>query len=174
MIILSSHTVSRLKPPPCLSRWIIAAFLLMTAACTASHPDLSNNSDFRSFRDVGERLRAEVQRWEGTPHRMGGTDRRGADCSGFVMRIYKDVFSICLPRTAENQMRTGNRIQPNRLRPGDLVFFRISRKTRHVGIYLGNSEFAHVSAIKKTGISRLDNKYWRGVYHTSRRILPGT
>jgi hypothetical protein len=40
--------------------------------------------------DVEPYLRVEASRWHGTPHRMGGNDLNGVDCSGLVRRIYKD------------------------------------------------------------------------------------
>ena len=43
---------------------------------------------------------------------------------------------------------------------------------RHVGVYVGNGEFVHASSSKGVMLSRLDSKYWRKAYWTSRRILP--
>lgn len=116
-------------------------------------------------------LRAEIDRWEGTPHRWGGTTPSGADCSGFVVSVYRDRFGLSLPRTTSEQALYGRGIHKHDLRAGDLVFFRPSKRTNHVGIYLENGEFAHISSSRGLMISRLDESYWRRSYWTARRVL---
>lgn len=119
---------------------------------------------------VEQRLRAQVRQWEGTPHRMGGTRKSGVDCSGFVQRIFNDLFNISLPRSTALQVRTGIPVSIRHLRPGDLVFFHPPDKVRHVGIYLGRGDFVHASTSKGVTISRLNAAYWRNSYWTARRI----
>ena len=121
---------------------------------------------------VEQRLREAEADWHGTPYRYGGASRDGIDCSAFVMTIYKDLFDLALPRTTLTQVETGEEVSPDALQAGDLVFFRTSRKTRHVGIYLGAGEFAHASTSQGVMTSRLDNSYWQRTYWTARRILP--
>jgi cell wall-associated NlpC family hydrolase len=118
-----------------------------------------------------QRLRAEVSQWEGTPHRMGGTSRRGIDCSGFVQRLYRDIFALQIPRSTNLQVKSGRAIDISRLRTGDLVFFRLPHKKGHVGIYLGQAEFAHASTTKGVMISSLREHFWRQSYWTARRYL---
>jgi cell wall-associated NlpC family hydrolase len=120
---------------------------------------------------VEEKLRSEVRQWEGTPHRMGGATRRGIDCSGFVQRLYRDVFALRIPRSTALQVTSGRPVGRNRLRAGDLVFFRIPPKKGHVGIYLGRSEFAHASSTRGVMISSLRERFWRRCYWTARRYL---
>jgi cell wall-associated NlpC family hydrolase len=115
-----------------------------------------------------QRLRAEVNQWIGTPHRMGGTSREGIDCSGFVQRVYKDIYHRNIPRSTRLQVRVGEPVDKKQLRPGDLVFFKIPFKGRHVGIYLGREEFAHASTSKGVVISSLKEDYWRSHYWTAR------
>jgi cell wall-associated NlpC family hydrolase len=119
-----------------------------------------------------QQLRTEVNKWDGTPHRMGGTDRSGIDCSAFVQRIYKDLFAIQLPRTTAYQVQYGQEINGPDLQTGDLVFFRPSQKGRHVGIYLSGREFAHASKIRGVTVSSMDEPYWRQIYWTARRVFP--
>lgn len=147
----------------------IAAILLLALAasgCTASRPSLIPGST-----STETQLRSEVQRWHGTPHRWGGTSRSGVDCSGFVMRLFDELYGFRLPRTTEQQSSAGRPVSKNRLEPGDLVFFRISAKERHVGVYLDEGEFAHASSSQGVRISRLDETYWDERYWLSRRIL---
>jgi cell wall-associated NlpC family hydrolase len=103
---------------------------------------------------------------------MGGTDHSGIDCSGFVQRIYKDIFGLQLPRTTAYQVQYGQTISGTELQTGDLVFFRPSKNGRHVGIYLGDSEFAHASKTSGVTVSRIDEPYWQQTYWTARRVLP--
>jgi cell wall-associated NlpC family hydrolase len=124
--------------------------------------------------EIEKRLRREYNRWRGTPHRLGGTGSRGIDCSGFVQAVYKDLFNVYLPRTAVAQVRQGRPIPFTELQAGDLVFFQPPTDPRHVGIYLGESEFVHASKNKGVTVSKIDKYYWRKYYWTARRILPAT
>jgi len=121
--------------------------------------------------EIEKRLRREYRRWQGTRHRLGGSDSRGIDCSGFVRAVYKDVFGIALARTTGVQVRQGTAVPFEDLRAGDLVFFRPPSYPRHVGIYLGRYEFVHASKNRGVTISKMDRYYWGKYYWTARRIL---
>jgi len=108
--------------------------------------------------------------WKGTPYRLGGKSKRGIDCSAFVQVGYSDVFNRLLPRTTGEQARMGRWIPRAEAKEGDLVFFKTGRSLRHVGIYLGNSEFLHASTSRGVMISRLDNPYWRQAFWQMRRV----
>jgi cell wall-associated NlpC family hydrolase len=114
---------------------------------------------------------AKYRQWMGTRHRLGGTGSRGIDCSGFVKAVYRDVFNIDLPRTTLAQLRAGKSVPLGELRAGDLVFFKPPSYPRHVGIYLGDSEFVHASKNKGVTLSEIDQYYWGKYYWTARRIL---
>lgn len=113
-----------------------------------------------------------MKSWEGTPHRMGGTGPNGVDCSGLVMLTYNDLFDIQLPRSTAEQIKIGSRVRKRKLQAGDIVFFLLPGKKRHVGIYLSKGEFVHVSSSEGVTISNLYSSYWRRVYWTARRVLP--
>jgi cell wall-associated NlpC family hydrolase len=120
---------------------------------------------------VEQKLRSAVRQWEGTPHRLGGTNRRGIDCSGFVQRLYRDIFTLRIPRSTALQVKSGRSVGRNALRTGDLVFFRIPGKKAHVGIYLGRAEFAHASTSNGVMTSSLRERFWHRCYWTARRYL---
>jgi cell wall-associated NlpC family hydrolase len=122
---------------------------------------------------VEARLRRAAAPWMGTPHRWGGTTRRGVDCSGFTGALYRDALALDLPRATGKQVRVGRRVAAREpLQPGDLVFFKTKRgKLNHVGVYLGRGEFVHASSSQGVAISRLDEAYWRDRYWTTRRML---
>ncbi|MDO8827540.1 NlpC/P60 family protein [Methylophaga sp.] len=102
-------------------------------------------------------LYQQHEAWRGTPYRIGGVNRSGIDCSAFVQVTFRELFSVDLPRTTEQQMRIGERINRKQLQSGDLVFF---RKGRHVGIYIENNKFLHASTTNGVMISNMDNTYW--------------
>ena len=125
--------------------------------------------------DAELKLREVEQEWHGTPYKLGGNGKSGIDCSAFSREVYKDVYDMELPRTAEEQERLGRAVSRDDLQPGDLVFFRTQGmgplfRSRHVGVYLGGGEFAQASGRHGVTISRLDNRYWSKRYHGARRI----
>ncbi len=102
---------------------------------------------------------------------MGGDDRTGIDCSGFVRAVYKNVFNIDLPRTTKMQIKKGSPVDKNELSAGDLVFFKPPTYPCHVGIFLSENDFVHASKKKGVIISQIDSHYWGKYYLTARRIL---
>ncbi|MCS4533235.1 C40 family peptidase [Neisseria montereyensis] len=87
----------------------------------------------------------------GTPYRYGGSDTAtGFDCSGMIQFVYQNALGVSLPRTARDMAAASRRIDPSRLKTGDLVFFNTggSSKYSHVGLYIGNGEFIHAPSSK--------------------------
>ena len=83
----------------------------------------------------------------------GGTNpNTGADCSGFVQYVLRNVAGVGLPRTSREQAKTGKAIKSGEMRPGDLIFYTNSGGTvNHVAMYIGNGQIVH-AASKKSGI----------------------
>ena len=113
----------------------------------------------------------EFKGWEGTPHKMGGKNKKGIDCSGFAHHIYTKLFNLNVPRTTRQLFTTGIKISKTQLKPGDLVAFKPHSYPRHVGVYIGNNKFIHASTTKGVMMSDLSNPYWIKHYVMSRRIL---
>ena len=86
-----------------------------------------------------------IDEWYGTRYRMGGTTKKGIDCSAFVCAVYVSVFGIALPRTAKDQYHFARHVSRTDLKEGDLVFFNTRGGVSHVGIYLQNNKFVHAS-----------------------------
>ena len=75
----------------------------------------------------------------------GGTTKNGIDCSGFVQRLYRDVFGIVLPKNSKEQRKYGVRIVLPNIQFADIIFLRAKNKNiSHVGIFL-NQGVAHAS-----------------------------
>lgn len=113
----------------------------------------------------------------GTPHKMGGNNKKGIDCSGFVTVVHSQ-YGISLPHNSHALARFGSIISSqNSLQKGDLVFFYNSYKCSnfftHSGIYLEDGKFIHASASKGVIISKMNEGYWgeRYVYGTRLRKI---
>ncbi|MGF1844228.1 NlpC/P60 family protein [Vibrio clamense] len=115
-------------------------------------------------------LMVQFNKWSGTPYRLGGNSLNGVDCSAFVQEVYRSALGLALPRTTALQSERGRSIEYQQVKTGDLVFFKTSYKTRHVGIYLDNNRFMHASTSKGVIISRLDNPYWASAFWQIRRV----
>ena len=91
----------------------------------------------------------------GAPHRDGGIDPSGFDCSGFV--------SLRLRAARRRDAAAGARSIPrrqdvdrDRLEPGDLVFFcTVAPGASHVGIVIGGDQFVH--APSERGVVRVES-----------------
>lgn len=154
--------------------------LVLLSACGSSQSVRLNNesSDTRPISPAAsEAIEARIldlyADWENTPYRLGGSDRRGIDCSAYVKEVYDSAFGIDLPRTTLQQVGVGDPIKKHELQAGDLVFFLPSgKRTRHVGIYLSDGQFTHASTSQGVTTSHLDEAYWQSAYWTARRVVP--
>ena len=113
-----------------------------------------------------------INDWIGTPYRSGSNTKRGTDCSGFVTRIYKEVYGVNLKRSSNSMFQDVKRIKKDSIRTGDLVFFRRSPKQPiyHVGIYLKNGKFAHSATNGGVMISSLHQPYYHRNYYAAGRV----
>ncbi len=116
-----------------------------------------------------------AQRYLGTPYVWGGENARGFDCSGFIMRVMRDLGYSALPHSAAEQFRYGMPVAKEALKAGDIVFFANTYKpgVSHVGIYLGRGRFIHAANSQDgTIVSSLDQPKWVEKYAGARRLLP--
>ena len=116
-----------------------------------------------------------AQRYAGTPYVWGGESARGFDCSGFIMRVMRDLGYSALPHSAAEQFRYGLPVAKSLLKLGDIVFFANTYKpgVSHVGIYLGRNRFIHAANSQVgTIVSGLNEPKWVQHYAGARRLLP--
>jgi cell wall-associated NlpC family hydrolase len=109
----------------------------------------------------------------GTPYRYGGDQpSSGFDCSGLVRYVARTVLGVDLPRRAEGIGRVGMEVDPQRLQPGDLVFFNtLGRAFSHVGVYVGDGQFVHAPAKRgQVRIEQMSQSYWRSRFNGARRL----
>jgi cell wall-associated NlpC family hydrolase len=93
---------------------------------------------------LGPQAVAIAKRYLGIPYVWGGaTPTGGFDCSGLTMFVYRQL-GISLDHYAAWQFLEGERIAPEQLQPGDLVFFHPQADgPGHVGIYVGDGKMLH-------------------------------
>ena len=95
--------------------------------------------------------------FEGNPYVYGGTSlTNGADCSGFVMSVFKE-FGYDLPRVAAAQYEASQKKDISQLETGDLVFYGAGG-INHGALYIGNGKIVHASTAA-TGIKVSDYNY---------------
>ncbi len=130
------------------------------------------SANSRSFSEFEERLLAEINLYLGAPYRRGGMNRAGMDCSGLVNTVYRNVLGLELPRKVTALYKYGNQLDREHLRLGDLVFFERMENygVSHVGIYLGEDEFAHASSGSGVIISNLNEPYYRTRFVGAKRV----
>lgn len=127
---------------------------------TTSYTSTIEDADGSS---LGKKVAKYACQYIGNPYVYGGTSlTKGADCSGFVYRVYKD-FGYNLPRTSYEQRSAGESVDYSDAEPGDLICY-----DGHIGIYIGGGKIVHASSAK-TGI-KVSNAAYRKILSV-RRIV---
>lgn len=99
----------------------------------------------------------------GNPYVSGGTSlTNGADCSGFIFRLYAD-YGYRVPRTSWQLREAGTGVSYAEAQPGDIICYE-----GHVGMYIGGGMIVHAST-QKTGI-KVSNAQYRPIVAV-RRVM---
>lgn len=167
---------------------VVAILGLFLTACSSS-PNVSYSKKQTSFKVpknyqikypvpltdetmVMASLAKQQQEWAGTKYVLGGTTKKGVDCSGFTQVMYRDLFAKSIPRMTVDQEKAGKKVAKRDLRAGDLVFFNTGRgpNGKHVGIYMKDGLFLHASSRGGVIYSHLDRPYWAKAFSQARRL----
>lgn|GEM_PF-258876 len=143
---------------------LLAAVLLFGTASALQAKEAEPEAETPLMQIVGDLL--------GVRYKSGGSTPKGFDCSGFTRYVFEKLAGIKLNRRSADQATQGAKVAKDKLREGDLVFFKTNGKSiSHVGIYIGDGKFAHASSKKGITITPLNDKYYAKRYVTARRIL---
>lgn len=148
--------------------FLIVVFFLLSACARR----FSSRYEANPVHSQENNLQRIAEDWVGTPYLYGGNDKRGIDCSGLAVNIYRQVYKKELPRSTQQQRRLGYSVGAGYVRPGDLLFFRMKKyePLNHVGVYLGRGRFIHASSSRGVVISSLDDPFYQRHLVTARRI----
>ncbi|TGE17198.1 C40 family peptidase [Hymenobacter elongatus] len=119
-----------------------------------------------------QNLLRTVTDWIGTPYRYGSNSKKGTDCSGFVTRVFQEVYGVTLQRSSRSMFERVKRVAKDEIQSGDLVFFRRGpgQPIYHVGIYLQDGKFAHSACNGGVMISSLNQPYYHRNYYAAGRV----
>jgi cell wall-associated NlpC family hydrolase len=138
---------------------------------SSAYKKYTANFGFEVDKTCNLKLLDEVIDWWGTPYKYGGESKSGADCSGFVQMVFLKVYDKKLPRTTKQQYEFCSKVNKNRLKEGDLVFFETGGKgISHVGIFLKDGRFAHASSTKGVIVNGLEEAYYDKAYRGGGRV----
>ena len=126
-------------------------------------PDDTSGKPASSGSSKGQEIAKFACKYVGYPYVAGGTSlTNGADCSGFVLAVYKN-FGYSLPRSSYAQSGAGRGVSYSEAQPGDIIYY-----GGHVGIYIGNGQIVHAST-ERSGI-KITSATYRNII-TVRRIV---
>lgn len=121
---------------------------------------VSGQNQFRDYIDYNKLNRLKltplstfVMEWYGVKYRLGGSTKKGIDCSQFTKKLYSVVYDKKLGDNCQKQWNQTKRVVRDSLTTGDIVFFRSTQSPSgwHCGLYLGNDTFVH-AANRKEGV----------------------
>ncbi|WP_115718601.1 NlpC/P60 family protein [Gallaecimonas mangrovi] len=153
-----------------MKKALLLFLCLGLSACASKAPPPAPAANPQAANTVVEKLHQQYRHWRGVKYRLGGTSKSGVDCSAFTQITFMQQFATPLKRTTSEQVHQGHWVSQAKLKPGDLVFFKI-RGYRHVGIYQGGGFFLHASTSLGVTVSSIKDPYWQAHYWTARRIL---
>ena len=142
-----------------------AATETSSEASAEAAPAAETTSAAAAVSSHGESVADFAVQFVGNPYVYGGTSlTNGADCSGFVMSVYKN-FGVSLPHSSSADRNVGTDVGGlENAQPGDIVCY-----TGLVGIYIGDGQIVHASTAS-TGIKISEADYRTPV--AVRRVLP--
>lgn len=162
---------------------LFAATVLFGVSCRSKKQASGKHPKNKEIAALSKKLNLEVDAkdnlklyhfvadWLGTPHKLGACQKSAIDCSCFVALLYEQVYNKKLPRTAAEMGKQAKHVKKSNLEEGNLVFFKInSSKVSHVGVYLKDGWFAHVSTSRGVMINNLEEAYYEKHYYDAGKM----
>lgn len=138
---------------------------------TVETPKSTPQKIAKNLKNAKERVLSRAKEFLGTPYGFGDKDGDHTDCSGFTQQVYKS-FGISLPHSAMEQALLGEKVNPDELQVGDLLFYRTYKSDpSHVAIYAGNGQIIHASyTARKVQYDSIDKGYYKNRFMYARRL----
>ncbi|MGD1946689.1 MAG: C40 family peptidase [Croceivirga sp.] len=115
--------------------------------------------------------------FSGTRYRLGGTTKKGMDCSGLIYIALQDN-NIAFPRVSHQMADEGKRVKLGAIEKGDLLFFKTSKsgkRVNHVGLVVEvdgkDIRFIHSTSSRGVIVSSLREGFWNHAFVKATRIL---
>jgi murein DD-endopeptidase len=144
--------------------YVVWGLLLQGCSSTPTQPapPLTPPALLSASGSVGNEIAMRAISLLGRPYEYGGNGPTTFDCSGLV-RFVHDQIGIATPRTAAEQYSAATPVSLDRLKPGDLLFFKIKgKRISHVAIYTGEGRFIHAPQTgRPVELRLLDDEYYR-------------
>lgn len=134
-----------------------------SSSSSSAGSSYASASSYAGTGSKGQQIANYACQFIGNPYVPGGTSlTQGADCSGFVWRVYKD-FGYSVPRTSYSLRSAGTEVSYANAQPGDVMCY-----AGHVGIYIGNGQIVHAST-QRTGI-KITNATYKEILSVRRLV----
>lgn len=111
-----------------------------------SKPSSSYDKNYKvQGNTMGHQVVNYALQFVGNPYVWGGTSlTNGADCSGFVMKVYEAFGVSGLPHSSYKLRSVGYGVSAADVQPGDIICY-----SGHVAIYMGDGMIVHASSSKE-------------------------
>ena len=135
---------------------LLGLMLMISVSCMGQHDSFS--SFLKYLQDTSKPnykpIHSFVMEWYGVKYRLGGSTKKGIDCSQFTKKLYSEVYGKKLGDICKEQWNQTKRIKKEDLQVGDIIFFRSRQSPSgwHCGVYLGRDTFVH-AANRKEGVT---------------------
>lgn len=117
------------------------------------------------------KLYSFISEWYGTPYKYGGCEKSGVDCSCFTINLFEKVYGIKMPRTAGEIYKECEKVNIEKAKEGDLIFFKInSNSITHVGVYLRDNKFVHASTSRGVLVNSLSETYYQKYFYSAGKL----
>lgn len=107
---------------------------------TSQQAASQNNANLQSGSVVS--LASKIASSNSVPYQWGGNSLSGMDCSGFVQYVYANAEGKQLPHNTVAMESYVSTKPVNQAQSGDLLFWGNQGSSYHVGIYMGNNQYA--------------------------------
>ena len=154
----------------------IVLFSLVISSCSSTKKATKAKRTHRKTTAVADRIVRNAVAYKGTRYKYGGTSKSGMDCSGLVYVAFKKE-GISIHRVSSAMAAKGKNVSLKKVKRGDLLFFRTTRKRKitHVGLVTsvkkGVVYFIHATTKRGVKVSSLSEKYWKKAFVKAKRVL---